>query len=172
MFRVHEESFNLYKLCNIPQLFLFIEHGRNVHQVRNYCTENPTIPILETSRCHIQIIGPLTPQGAPAVGRFQPGAPYMKSSKAGKVMRKLLPDEMSTGSQSSLPSAWPTAAALRSQQLLQISCDFCQPMGDPIEESTQDTLIKLLAYSPVQKSGKAVSCLIHVTKTTPSLLWV
>ena len=49
------------------------------------CTENSTIPILgETSHLHIQIIGPLTPHAALAVGKFQPGAPYVESSKAGK----------------------------------------------------------------------------------------
>ena len=104
------------------------------------CTGNSTIPILdETSHHLIQIIEPLTPWAASAVGRFQPGAPYAESSKAGKMMRRLLQNKISTGNQSSLPSAWPTAAAPHISSSFRFHVISVTPMRDPARESTQDT---------------------------------
>lgn len=153
--------------CSLNTMEMFIK-------LEVTCTENSTIPILdETSHHHIQIIGPLTPRAAPAVGRFPPGAPYVESSKAGKrdeedVAGQNKPRQPKLPAQCLAHGGWPTH-----QLLLQLSRDVCQPHERSHRSiNSGHTLIKNLAWSPVQKSGKAVSCLICVTKATPSLLWV
>lgn len=107
------------------------------------CTGNSTIPILdETSHHLIQIIKALTPQAAPAVGRFQPGAPYVESSKGGKMMKRLLQDEISTRSQSSLPSAWPMASATHISSSHSFHVISVSPMVDPARVDSVHILIK------------------------------
>lgn len=102
------------------------------------CTGNSTIPILDEISHHlIQIIKALTPQAA--VGRFQPGAPYVESSKGGKMMKRLLQDEINTGSQSSLPGAWPMAAAPHISSSHRFHVISVSPMIDPARELTPDT---------------------------------